>query len=232
MGGQACVLYGAAEFSRDLDLLVLADAANLAKLQTALADLQAEAIAVPEFDRAHLLRGHAVHFRCRREDVAGLRIDIMASVRGLARFHDVWDRRETVDVDGEQIELLGLEDLVRAKKTQRDKDWPMIRRLVERSYFERRADPTPGLVRFWLRELRTPELLIQATAAHPVEGRDAAEERPAVRAAMAGDVDAVDRELETEEHREREQDRNHWRPLRQELEQFRRTRRTDRHTEA
>ena len=29
MGGQACVFYGAAEFSRDLDLFVLADATNL-----------------------------------------------------------------------------------------------------------------------------------------------------------------------------------------------------------
>jgi hypothetical protein len=33
MGGQACVFYGAAEFSRDTDLLVLADAANLARLR-------------------------------------------------------------------------------------------------------------------------------------------------------------------------------------------------------
>jgi len=31
MGGQACVFYGAAEFSRDTDLAVVADAANLAR---------------------------------------------------------------------------------------------------------------------------------------------------------------------------------------------------------
>ena len=30
MGGQACVFYGAAEFSRDTDFAILADAANLA----------------------------------------------------------------------------------------------------------------------------------------------------------------------------------------------------------
>jgi hypothetical protein len=29
MGGQACVLCGAAEFSRDTDLVILADSANL-----------------------------------------------------------------------------------------------------------------------------------------------------------------------------------------------------------
>ena len=33
MGGQACVFYGAAEFSRDTDLLVLADAENLQRLE-------------------------------------------------------------------------------------------------------------------------------------------------------------------------------------------------------
>ena len=42
MGGQACVFYGAAEFSRDTDLAIVADAANLARLRRALADLQAE----------------------------------------------------------------------------------------------------------------------------------------------------------------------------------------------
>jgi len=35
MGGQACVFYGAAEFSRDTDLLILADAGNLARLEAA-----------------------------------------------------------------------------------------------------------------------------------------------------------------------------------------------------
>jgi hypothetical protein len=30
MGGQACVFYGAAEFSRDTDFVIFADAANLA----------------------------------------------------------------------------------------------------------------------------------------------------------------------------------------------------------
>ena len=36
MGGQACVLYGAAEFSRDLDLALLPDPANLDRLRATL----------------------------------------------------------------------------------------------------------------------------------------------------------------------------------------------------
>lgn len=62
MGGQACVLYGAAEFSRDLDLAVLATPAGEAKLRAALAALNATVIAVPPFRAEYLARGHAVHF--------------------------------------------------------------------------------------------------------------------------------------------------------------------------
>jgi hypothetical protein len=49
MGGQACVLYGAAEFSRDCDIVLLADEANLERLSSALVELQADCIAIPEF---------------------------------------------------------------------------------------------------------------------------------------------------------------------------------------
>lgn len=38
MGGQACVFYGAAEFSRDTDLAILATSENLSKLENALED--------------------------------------------------------------------------------------------------------------------------------------------------------------------------------------------------
>jgi PHD/YefM family antitoxin component YafN of YafNO toxin-antitoxin module len=42
MGGQACVLYGAAEFSRDLNLALLIEAGNLERFRELLAELQAE----------------------------------------------------------------------------------------------------------------------------------------------------------------------------------------------
>jgi hypothetical protein len=221
MGGQACVFYGAAEFSRDLDLLILADSANLANLKGALDALDAEAIAVPPLEERHLLRGHAVHFRCRREDVAGLRIDLMSSLRGVAGFEELWARRTTIEVAGEPIDLLAMEDLVRAKKTQRDKDWPMIQRLAEQSYFGHSTDATQDLVRFWLRELRTPELLVEAAAAHPELASAEAGLRPAVQAALAARLDDVSEALEAEEREERRKDREYWAPLRRELEEFR-----------
>lgn len=86
MGGQACVLYGAAEFSRDADLAVLAEAENLDRLRAALQELDAEVIAVAPFVPAYLERGHAIHFRYQRQDVAGLRVDVMARMRGVDAF--------------------------------------------------------------------------------------------------------------------------------------------------
>jgi predicted nucleotidyltransferase len=46
MGGQACVLYGAAEFSRDIDLAILADPRNLVRLRKALADRMTSGAAI------------------------------------------------------------------------------------------------------------------------------------------------------------------------------------------
>ncbi len=158
MGGQACVLYGAAEFSRDLDLALLPDPANLESLKAALAELDAEVIAVPPFALKHLNEGLAVHFRCRQPQVAGLRIDVMAHLRGVAPFPELWARRTSFTFKDETLEVMALPDLVAAKKTQRDKDWPMIRRLVNVNYLNHRDEPTSERVLFWLRELRTPEL--------------------------------------------------------------------------
>jgi hypothetical protein len=221
MGGQACIFYGAAEFSRDLDLLILADATNLQILVGALDALDAKVIAVPPLEERHLLRGHAVHLRCRRDDVAGLRIDLMSSLRGVAGFEELWARRTTIDVAGQPIDLLAMEDLVRAKKTQRDKDWPMIRRLVEQSYFGRSTSATQELVRFWLRELRTPELLVEVAGAHPELTRAEAVLRPAVQAALSARPADVSDALEAEEKEERRKDREYWVPLKRELEEFR-----------
>jgi hypothetical protein len=225
MGGQACVFYGAAEFSRDLDLLVLVEHEQMERLRTALADLNAEPIAVPEFSAENLRRGHAVHFRCTREDVDGLRVDLMSMLRGLPSFEELWERRTTFEVAREQIDVLSIADLVRAKKTQRDKDWPMIRRLVEQDYFARPDDLQPERAEFWLRELRTPELLIEVSQQNPDTARRAAVTRPAVVAALTGDAIAVARSLEDEERAERLLDQEYWAPLKRELEQIRRSRR-------
>jgi hypothetical protein len=229
MGGQACVLYGGAEFSRDTDLLVLADAGNLARLRRALTILGAEVIAVPPLQLRHLRRGHAVHFRCLDPDLLRMRVDVMSRLRGVGPFPDLWRRRTTIALpDGFLLDALSLPDLARAKKTQRDKDWPMLRRLLEAHYFQHRDHPTPAQVRFWMLELRSAELLIETAHRHPDACERAARLRQLLQHAARADQPALEAALHEEEAREREADRQYWQPLRIELERMRRPRRRTR----
>jgi hypothetical protein len=222
MGGQACVFYGAAEFSRDTDFAILADAKNLARLRKALKELSAEPIAVPPFELKFLHKGHALHFRCRHPEAPRIRVDIMAKMRGVDPFGKLWKRRTTLSMsDDEQCDLLSLPDLVQAKKTQRDKDWPMIRRLIEANFFENRKNANAAHIRFWLQELRTPSLLAEVAQNHSRLAQRFALKRPLLRFALAGKIEELNAALSAEEAAEREKDRLYWQPLRKELEQLR-----------
>jgi hypothetical protein len=222
MGGQACVLYGAAEFSRDTDFAILADTANLGRLRKALSELEAEPIAVPPFELKFLRRGHALHFRCKHPEALRMRVDVMSKMRGVDSFTKLWKRRTTVQLpDGVVCDVLSLPDLVQAKKTQRDKDWPMIRRLVEAHFFQNQASPSLPKIKYWLEELRTPELLAQiakknVSACGRLKGR-----RALLAIAVSGDIAGLEAELLKEETVERKKDQAYWLPLRMELESLR-----------
>ena len=223
MGGQACIAYGAAEFSRDVDVAVLCSSGNLTRLRRALEELVAELVFVPPLEESYLRRGHACHFRCQDPEVAGLRIDIMSVLRGCDAFEKLWDRREVVSSRKlGRVDLLGLPDLVAAKKTQCDKDWPMIRRLVEADYFRSRGDPKPGQADFWLRELRTPELLMELVRRRPARARRLEATRSLLSIAATGDLERLEEALRREQEAERAADRKYWTPLRKELELLRR----------
>ncbi|MBI5385829.1 MAG: hypothetical protein HZA90_14220 [Verrucomicrobia bacterium] len=103
MGGQACVFYGAAEFSRDSDLVILADAENLRRLQAALSELHADCIAMPPFAAEFLERGHAIHFRCRRPEAAGMRVDVMSKLRGVDPFSDALALEERLERERDRL---------------------------------------------------------------------------------------------------------------------------------
>ncbi len=222
MGGQACVLYGAAEFSRDTDIAILASSANLARLNRALAELQAEVIAVPPFEAKYLRKGHAIQFRCHHPDAAAMRLDVMTKMRGVDSFAQLWRRRTTVSLpDGTECEIMSLPDLTLAKKTQRDKDWPMLRRLVEVNYFAYRETPAVKQIRFWLLELRTPELLIELAGSQRRLVKRLMNERPLLKLAEPGNEVALANALLEEERAEREADRKYWAPLKAELEGLR-----------
>ncbi len=223
IGGQACVLYGATEFSRDTDIALQATPENLASLTTALRSLNARRIAIPPFDSAYLQKGHAVHFRCYHPDAFRMRIDVLSVMRGMDPFDELWHRRTRYQLpDVMTVEMLSLPDLVRSKKTQRDKDWPMIRRLVEAEY-ARTETPEEVHLSFWFRESRTPRMLAELASRHSDLARQLTSMRPLLSLAIAGDESALEEELEGEQKREREADRQYWKPLIAELETLRQT---------
>ena len=228
------MLYGAAEFSRDIDLAILSAPSNLERLTSALRDLAATVIAIPPFRKEYLEEGLAVHFRCNRPDVKGLRIDVMTRMRGVDPFPDLWGRRTTFEFDEEPLEVLSLGDLVAAKKTQRDKDWPMIRRLVDAHYAAHSDEATPERVSFWFRELRTPEFLVDVAASHPVELEKLLPGRPLLELTTPEHLEdgALYRALRDEETVQRDRDAEYWRPLRKRLEELRREARQSKESRA
>jgi hypothetical protein len=226
MGGQACVFYGAAQFSKDIDFLILAGESNFAGLHSALAELGATRIAVPRFDSAVLARGHAVHYRCKADGVAGLRIDVMTTLRDLPGFEILWSRRTTITEEhNREIHLLSVPDLVNAKKTQREKDWPVISALVEGHYQSLINEPTPERIAFWMNESRTPERLVELATRFPTEAALLRTTRPLLAHAVAGDLPALRAALDAEVRAEQDKDRAYWAPLKREMEEFRRAER-------
>src|ERR1035437_8930158 len=129
-----------------------------------------------------------------------MRVDLMAKLRGVEEFPALWERR-TIIADADQVsyELLSLPDLVRAKKTQRSKDWPMLQRLVEAHYLRHRNAPNPAQPQFWLGELRTPELLVEAAETWPEIARSLQAQRPLLTLAQPGNLRELDEALAAEE---------------------------------
>lgn len=221
MGGQACVLYGGAEFSRNIDFALHVHPPNLSKLRKALGELQAECIAVPPFEASYLDQGHAVHFRCQAPGVEKLRIDLMGRMRGVDQFPDLWKRRTTIEVDDLQIDLLALPDLIAAKRTQRDKDWLMTDRLVEAHYFQNRQSATPEQIDFWLTESFNLDLLDQLSVEFAEGAARIASCREAVRSLLKPDRPLAAQALSREKDAIIQAGRDYWAPLKKELEYLR-----------
>jgi hypothetical protein len=199
IGGQACIIYGAAEFSRDSDFVVLITDKNIDNLKHALSSLKAEPIYVPPLEIDYLQRGHACHFKCKARGAEGLRIDIMAKLRGCDPF----------------------EDLVSSKKTQRDKDWFALKRLVDNDIALYKNNPSKEKIRWWLLECRTAETLIYLITKYPIVAKECTNARPLLSTAMGSDVEKLKRQLSEEELTERKKDIDYWDYLKKELEVLR-----------
>ena len=102
----------------------------------------------------------------------------------------------------------------------------MIRRLVDAHYSEFQEVPNDEQVRFWLRESRTPEVLVRLAVSHPDLFREISPQRPLLTEALAGSISALEEELHREQTREKEADAAYWQPLKRELEILRAAKRS------
>lgn len=222
IGGQACILYGAAEFSRDSDFVVLAEPANLEALKRALKALKAVPVYFPGLSIECLAKGHASHFRCRARGVEGLRVDVMGRLKGCEPFSRLWVRRSRIRVPGTgSVDIISLADLVESKKTQRDKDWLMLTRLVENDVFLSNGRGNPSKVFWWLTQARMPETLVSLCVEYPAQAKKAVLVRPLLHEAIRGDIGRLAALLRKEEAAERASDIKYWTPLKKELEALR-----------
>jgi len=225
IGGQACIIYGAAEFSRDSDFIVLSTLNNLEHLKKALKALKAKLIYVPPLSTDYLERGHACHFKCNAKDIKGLRIDVISKLRGCDGFDKLWARKKTVLLkNGESIDIIGLRDLVQSKKTQRDKDWLMLKRLVENDYLLNRKSPSNVHIKWWFEELRDANLLVKLAKKYSKIAKECIAGRQLIASAVVSDMQKLNVQLHDEEGRERQKDIRYWTPLKKELEIMRRKR--------
>jgi len=221
MGGQACILYGGSEFTRDSDLCVMCDSGNLQRVRKALKSLGAQRIFYPELTITNLKKGHACHFICKNPGLENFRVDVMSRMRNCPGFSTLWRQRENLTIEkGLLVPVMGIKHLVASKKTQRDKDWPMIRRLLERDIASCKK-PVLDRVSWWLSECRTPEILIQLCRKYPETAESSKNSRQLLPIAIAGDVNRLEDALLDEEKQERHRDREFWKPLRKELERMR-----------
>lgn len=224
IGGQATIIYGAAEFSRDIDIAILLDRKNLNNLKVALKELKAKQIYYPPLERKYLQRGHACHYRCNLSGVKGFRVDLMAKLRGCSSFNVLWKRRKIYKgLKNIKINVISLKDLVQSKKTQRDKDWFMINRLMEVDILN--AEKTSSnKISWWFAECRSPELLIELAQRYPDICKNISGKRPLLMYAMKEESKKIKRTLLKEEETERKLDKKYWDPLKKELEQLRHSR--------
>ena len=131
VGGLAAVLHGAPVLTLDIDALVRVSEANATRLLAVFAEIEARyrahtAVIRPEL--ADIMSGRHLLLATRLG-----KLDVLGAMgRPLHRFDDVRGEIVRLDVDGISVPVLGLEELIRQKRSLgRDKDLVALRMLEE-----------------------------------------------------------------------------------------------------
>ena len=129
IGNAAAALQGAPVTTVDFDFLFRKTPRNLAKLKTFARALRAVVLR-PYYPVSDL-------YRVSRED-DGLQVDFMATIHGIRSFEGVRDRATIVEIEGTQLLVASLADIIRSKKAAR-----RPRDLAVMDILERALEQTP-----------------------------------------------------------------------------------------
>lgn len=107
VGGYAVMRYSEPRFTKDLDLLISADSQNAKAVFGALKEFGAPLVNLTETD----FNKPGFFYQMGR---APLRVDILMSIPGID-FSQAWPRRDSLKIDGVEIDFISKQDLIQAK---------------------------------------------------------------------------------------------------------------------
>jgi predicted nucleotidyltransferase len=123
VGGHAVAFHGHPRFTGDIDLFVRATSENAHRIMDVLQAFGFGGIGVVTED--FLAPDHVVQL-----GRPPARIDLLTSIAGVD-FDAAWDSRVPAPLDGQPVNFLGWEDLIRNKKAaDRDKDRADVKKLL------------------------------------------------------------------------------------------------------
>ena len=121
IGGIAAVIYGVPRATFDLDILIEATPENARRLLDALLDAGLGTASLTDVEE--ILSNEITIFKDR------VRIDVKTSTPGL-QFQDAWNRRQTLEYQGQVFYVASREDLITSKRAAgRDVDLDDVRLL-------------------------------------------------------------------------------------------------------
>ena len=131
------MLYGASQFTEDIDLWIEPVGANLRSFLRALADVGAVVYkATPPPTLPNLRKGHGFHFLIHPD----IYIDVMGKPPRVGGFASAWRRVRPIHTEWGELPVVSPEDLVLLKRTNRPSDYEAISNLVRMRTQESQED--------------------------------------------------------------------------------------------
>jgi len=133
ISGQACVLYGASQFTEDIDFWIQSSNKNVRAFLRAMAQVKAKVYKLtPPMTQVYVLKGHGFHFKVGRDWY----VDVMGKPPRVGKFQSARKRARRIVTEWGDLIVAAPEDLVLLKRTNRPADYETISNLVRQRLSE------------------------------------------------------------------------------------------------